>query len=406
MSDDTLLNSRMRLRDIVSVGSIGLRSRRTRTALTATGIAIGIAALISIFGITEAGNAAAQAEIDALGADLLLVAPGTSVTGEATLPAGSGAVLDAAIPGIEIVSSVYAVEDGKARRNSFIPEAQTGGLAVIAVGPTDVDLLAPINATVAQGRFHDQTTVEVPTAVIGSLAARRLGITDLTRQPVIDITGHSFQVIGILDELKEFNADFNRNVIIGLPVAQQLFDAGDNPTAIYLQVPPEQIEQIRNVVPDQADPENPNEVAVSRPTEALQARAIIEDTFRQLLVAVAGITGLVGAIGVANVMVISALERRGEIGLRRSLGATKGHIALQFLVESMLLSTLGGVIGSIIGLIVTVAWSRLQGWSVLLPWDVVFFGIAGAAVVGAVAGLYPAWRASQMDPAEAVRPAG
>lgn len=375
-----------------------------RTLLTAIGIAIGIASLLAIFGITDAGNRAAQADIDALGADLLLVQPGQGVTEAATLSPDAPARLDTHIPAIEYTAAVYSPGDANARRSELIPEAETGGIAVLAIGPDDTDLLEPLNATVALGRFHDAASVQVPTVVLGSLAAQRLGVTDLSTRPAIDISGTRFDVIGVMAELTEFNADFNRNAIIGLPVAQELYGAEDTPISIYLQVPPAQIESVRNVIPRQADPDDES-VVVSRPTEALEAKEVIEDTFRNLVLGLGGIAALVGAIGVANVMVISVLERRGEIGLRRSLGATKLHIALQFLIESVLLTVLGGVLGVALGIGVTVAWTRVQGWDLLIPWDVAGAALGGAALVGALAGLYPAWRAARMDPAEAVRPA-
>lgn len=396
--------SRLRLRDLLGVGSIGLRGRPVRTLLTAVGIAIGIASLLAIFGITDAGNRSAQEEIDALGADLLLIQPGQGVTEAATLSPHAPGMLDTHIPAIEYTAAVYAPGDANARRSGFIPEAQTGGISVIAIGPDDTDLMEPLNATLAFGRFHDPASVQVPTVVLGSLAAQRLGVSTLAARPAVDISGTRFDVIGVLNELSEFNTDFNRNAIIGLPVAQELFGAEDNPAAIYLQVPPAFIDQVRAVVPRQADPDNEAAV-VSRPTEALQAKEVIEDTFKNLVLGLGGIAALVGAIGVANVMVISVLERRGEIGLRRSLGATKGHIALQFLVESVLLTVLGGLLGVGLGIAVTVAWTRVQGWSLLIPWDVAVAALAGAAAVGALAGLYPAWRAARMDPADAVRPA-
>ena len=398
------LRSRLRLRDVFSQALLGLTSRKLRTALTALGISIGIASLISIQGITEANQADARAEIDALGSDFLFITPGTGVTEEAELLPYAPAMLDTHLPDLEFVAALYPV-DGRARRNELVPEVETGGITVSALTASDLDLLEPVNGSVAFGRFHDTTSVEIPSVVLGSLAAERLGIRHLVGHPTINISGTNFAVIGVLNEFETLNTDLNRTTFIGLDVAAKLFETPDNPSAIYAQVRPERLDDVRDRIPAQANPAAPGQVAVSRPTEALQIREVIDETFARILQALALIVLAVGGIGIANIMVISVIERRGEIGLRRSLGATRRHIASQFIVESMLLSLLGGLLGVGIGVAIVVGYARYKDFVVIIPWFWLSVGVGAAFALGALAGLYPAWRASRLDPAEAVRPA-
>lgn len=394
----------MRLIDVVSQAVRGLTSRKLRTALTALGISIGIASLISIQGITEANQADARAEIDALGSDFLFITPGTGVTEEAELLSYAPAMLDTHLSPVEYVAALYPV-DARARRNALIPEVQTGGVTVSAVTAADLDLLEPVNGSVAFGRFHDPTSVEVPAVVLGSLAAERLGIRHLTGHPTINISGADFSVIGVLNEFETLNTDLNRTAIIGLTVATKLFETPDTPGAIYAQVRPELLDDVRELIPAQANPAAPGEVAVSRPTEALEIREVIDETFARILQALAIIVLAVGGIGIANIMVISVIERRGEIGLRRSLGATRKHIASQFIIESTVLSLLGGLLGVAIGVSIVVGYARYKDFEIIIPWFWLSIGVGAAFALGALAGLYPAWRASRLDPAEAVRPA-
>lgn len=398
------LRSRLRLVDVVAQAVRGLTSRKLRTALTALGISIGIASLISIQGITEANQADAKAEIDALGSDFLFITPGTGIGEEAELLPYASAMLETHLDELEFVAALYPV-DARARRNELIPDVQTGGVTVSALTAADLDLLEPVNGSVSFGRFHDATSVEVPSVVLGSLAAERLGIRHLVGHPTINISGNEFAVIGVLDEFELLNTDLNRTAIIGLEVAETLFETPDNPSAIYAQVLPEDLDEARDLIPAQANPAAPGEVAVSRPTEALEIREVIDETFARILQALALIVLAVGGIGIANIMVISVIERRGEIGLRRSLGATRKHIASQFILESTVLSLLGGLLGVAIGVAIVFGYASYKDFEAIIPWFWLSIGVAAAFALGAIAGLYPAWRASRLDPAEAVRPA-
>ena len=394
--------SKLQLSDILRLSALGFRMRPGRAILTAIGIAIGIASLMAILGISEAGRNNARAEIDALGTDFLLVQPGFSLGGSSDLPAQSTSAIDAHIPEVEAVAATYAV-DARVRRNEFIPRVNTGGIRVIGVTATDLDLLDTTHGTLASGRFLSSADLRLPMTVLGALTARRLGIlaTDLGR--AIAVSGFHFIVVGVLEPYERLNTSFNTTAIIGLPVAMDLFEANDSPAAIYVRVRPEHLEDVRDVLPYQIHPESPASVAVSKPSDALEARQIIDDTLRSLLIGLGGIGALIGAIGIANVMVMSVMERRGEIGVRRALGATKLQILAQFLVESVLLALSGGILGLTLGIGATVLYSRSRDWEVAIPLELIGLGLGLVAVLGALAGIYPAIRAARVAPASAVR---
>jgi putative ABC transport system permease protein len=174
-------------------------------------------------------------------------------------------------------------------------------------------------------------------------------------------------------------------------------------STLYVRTDPAQVDAVRNVLPATANPENPDQVEVSRPSDALEAREAAESTLTNLFLGLGAVALLVGGVGIANVMVISVLERRGEIGLRRALGATRGHISVQFLGESLLLAAIGGVGGVLLGIAVTAMWATIQGWGILIPPIAIVGGVMAALLIGAIAGLYPATRAARVSPTEALR---
>ncbi len=395
---DPAHRSRLLLTDALTTGTHGLRSRRGRTFLTAIGIAIGIASMVAVLGISSSSRADLIAEIDELGTNLLQVRPGSDVLGEgAKLPEEAPAMIRRIGP-VDNASSVSTL-DTDVRRNRFVEN--TNGLDVLATEP---QLLTTLDAAISHGRFLDAGTATLPTVVLGSVAAERLGIIDLRGGPTVEIAGRIFAVIGILHPLP-LNPDIDRSVLIGNVAAEQFLGAEIIPTAIYLRADPDAVEAVRRVLSRTVNPANPNEVEVSRPSDALEARARVDENLQNLLLGLGGVALLVGGVGIANVMIISVLERRGEIGLRRSLGATRRHVAVQFVLESASLATLGGLIGSGLGAAVTYAYAEQQGWRVDIPIAALGAGVVAALVLGAFAGLYPALRAARLDPADAVRPA-
>ncbi|MYB08699.1 MAG: ABC transporter permease [Acidimicrobiia bacterium] len=396
--------SRLRSRDAVSLGTLGLRTRKGRTAMAAIGIAIGVASLIALVGIINSGEADAQRDLLEQGIDVLELTPGTSFAEDPELLPDAAAAIDTHMRGlVEVVASIRRVP-ATLRKTDLIPEVETGGIRLFAVEEADLDLLIPLRGGVAAGRFHDAATVHVPTVVLGSDTAGVLGFDELYANPTVHISGHEFAVIGILDPFTiSQGLTLNRAALIGFSVAEKLYDADANPERIWVQADLDVIEQVRELLPRQANPEAPGEVAVS--SLDLEAREIISENFESLLSLLVVVIIVVGAIGVGNIMLISVLERRGEIGVRRALGAKKSHIAVQFLIESVLLTLFGGLMGIVLGLAVVAVATQVLDWPFTIEFSFITIGLAVTVGVGLVAGMYPSWRASRMDPAEAVRPA-
>jgi putative ABC transport system permease protein len=391
--------SRLRPADAIAVGSIGLRTRRLRSGLSALGIAIGIASMVAVLGLSASSQAQLLATIDRLGTNLLTVRPGESLFGDsATLPRAATARL-AATPGVLRAAAVYALSDATVRRTAYVDEADTGGIAVEAA---DVTLLRTLGGTMASGRFLTAATERFPTVVLGAVAARRLGLDSAVGRPQVFLGGRYYTVVGIMRPLA-LAGEIDRAALVGYPVAHRLFDLDPNPSTVYLRAQTDRVVAVQAIAGATANPEHPEEVQVSRPSDALQARAAAKGTFTSLLLALGAVALLVGGVGIANVMVISVIERRSEIGLRRALGATRRHISLQFLIESLLLAVLGGVAGCVAGAAVTVLVSASRGQPAVVPPLAVGGGLGAALLIGAVAGLYPAVRASRLSPTEALR---
>jgi putative ABC transport system permease protein len=394
-----LAPSRLLAADVLRVGGVGLRMRRLRATLSALGIAIGIAAMVGVLGISESSKSDLMATLDRLGTNLLRVAPGQTIFGEEAklLPEEAEPMIDRIGP-VESVSAVEQV-DATVRRTNFISEDETGGISVAAA---DLDLLTTLGATMGTGNYLDAAKARYPTVVLGSKAAERLGI-DRTGVSVW-LGGQWFTVVGILDPV-ELAPDLDSAALIGLPIAKELFEAEGSASSIFVRSNPDDIDDVLRVLGATANPEHPEEVEATRPSDALEARAAAKTAFTSLFLGLGAVALLVGGVGIANVMVISVLERRSEIGLRRALGATQGHIRLQFLTESFLLAGLGGAAGVVLGIVVTAVYAAQRGWDVVVPWYVPAGGVVAALAIGAVAGLYPAMRAARLAPTEALRTA-
>jgi putative ABC transport system permease protein len=397
----TELRSRLPAADVLRVASVGLRTRPLRAALSALGVAIGIAAMVAVLGISDSSRAGLVAELNRLGTNLLTVAPGQTFLG-ATAELPEPAVRDLRnLPSVRSAAGVSTVS-ASVRRNQFIEAAETGGITVEAA---DEGLLATLGGSVVRGRFLDSANGRYPMVVLGAVAAQRLGVDRLSvgGAPVqVYLGGAWFTVAGVLGPLP-LAPEIERAALIGYPIAARLFGTTRHASTVYVRADPERVREAAALLAGAADPQNPEQTQVSRPSDALQARADAQSTLTAVFLGLGAVALLVSGVGIANVMVISVLERRGEVGLRRALGARALHIAEQFLGESVLLSLLGGFAGIALGAGTTAAYAATQGWSVVVPATAVAGGVGVSLLLGALAGVYPALRAARLAPATALR---
>jgi putative ABC transport system permease protein len=394
-----LQSARLPPRELFGAALQGLRTRRLRAALSALGIAIGIGAMVAVVGVSASSQAQLLAEIDALGTNLLTATPGTTFAGNTEiLPASSVPM----VAGMRFVSNdvaVYQVSDATVLRTPYVPAQETGGIGVDAAGD---NLPAVMGVSMAAGHFLDTVSARYPEVVLGAQAATVLQIETVGGHVEVYL-GHTwFNVVGILKPVL-LDSSLDATAFISLPVAERLFRVTPNPSEIYLRANVDHVRAVANLLAPTADPQNASGVDVSRPSDALEARAAAKGQFTTLLLGLGAVALLVGAIGIANIMVISVLERRGEIGLRRALGATRRHVSLQFLTESALLAALGSVVGLGLGAGATEVYSIAQNQPFVVPLYALVAAPASGLVIGALAGLYPAGKAARLSPTEALR---
>jgi putative ABC transport system permease protein len=390
--------SRLRPRDVLRVGGAGLRARPLRVVLSALGIAIGIAAMIAVVGISTSSRADLDRQLAALGTNLLTVGPGQNLFGEKShLPDEAIGMIERIGP-VESATPTGRVTGAKVYRSDRIPATQSGGIAVLAARS---DLGATVGATVASGTFLNEATARYPAVVLGSGAADRLGVGAAGVEQRVYLGGTWFTVVGVLHPVP-LAPELDSAALVGWPVAESALGFDGYATTVYTRTEEDAVSDVQAVLARSANPEAPNEVEVSRPSDALAAKQATETTLNGLLLGLGAVALLVGGVGVANTMVISVLERRAEIGLRRSLGATRGQVRVQFLAESLLLSALGGAGGVLLGVLVTALYATYQGWPSVVPAWASGGGVAATMVIGVTAGLYPAIRASRLSPTEAL----
>jgi putative ABC transport system permease protein len=387
--------ARLGPQDIVRLGGTGLRTRPLRIFLSALGIAIGVAAMIAVVGISGSGRAEVDRRLDALGTNLLRVAPGDSLDGtEAKLPHEAVAMIGR-IPPVQQVAATGAT-GAHIYRNDHIAIGRTGSLEVLAA---DRHLLPAVGGHVRRGRWLDSATEQYPAVVLGSTAALRLDVyTPGTR---VWLGDRWFSLVGVLDPVP-LAPELDSAALVGWPAARTYLRFDGHPSTVYVRSEDSQIADVRAVLPATAYPEKPGQVQISRPSDALAAREATESALTGLLLGLGGVALLVGGVGVGNTMVISVLERRPEIGLRRALGATRGQIRTQFVTESLLLSLIGGLGGTVLGTAITAAYALSRDWPTVVPVWASAAGIGCTLVIGMIAGLYPAVRASRLSPTEAL----
>ena len=390
--------SHLRAADTWPLALLGLASRPARAALSALGVALGIATMVAVLGISSSSRAQLVAQIDALGTNLLTVAPGQSFDGQTvTLPSAAPAMV--ARIGPVIGASAIGDVNAEVYRNNRISPANTNAITVYTA---DTSLLRTLQGQLARGTFLDAATARYPAVVLGPDAAAALGIDRADGTVQVWLGNRWFSVIGILRPLP-LAPELDRTALIGYPVAERLLHATSAPVEIYVRANPASIAAVASVLPATADPAAPQDVSVANPVAALTARADAASAFQGLFLALGAVALLVGGIGIANVMVIAVLERRSEIGLRRALGARRLHVAVQFAAEATLLAGCGGVAGAVLGGFSTTVYAAARHWDAVVPVPVLLAAVAVALLVGAAAGLYPALRAARLVPAKALR---
>jgi putative ABC transport system permease protein len=390
--------SRLSGRDLLRVGSLGLRSRRVRALLSALGIGIGIAAIVGVLGISQSSKTGVLNELGRLGNLLTVQASSTAFGQQTELPVTAEGMVSRIGP-VTNVTEIGALNNTYVYRTPYVPSIDTNGISLTA---TDAALPSTLGATVAHGTFLNAATAHFPAVVLGAEAAILLGIDNLTHPTQIWIGGHWFTVVGILDPV-QLVSQMDSTAFIGFPIAEQYFSFDSHPTELFLRAVYTQVGAVAAVLPETVNPANPTTVAWTEPADILKAELVTKSAYSGLFLGLGAVALLVGGVGIANVMVISVLERRSEIGLRRALGGRRRHVAEQFLAEALLLAVFGGVAGTIIGLVATAIYARSQGWSVQIPVVALYGGVGAALVIGAVAGLYPSMRAARMSPTEALR---
>ena len=397
MSSTTMRPGRSHLRptDVLRLAGTGLRARPMRAFLSALGIAIGIAAMIAVVGVSTSSRAQLTAQLESLGTNMLTLTPGSDLTGaEVKFPTDAVGRVDK-IDGVRQSSSTSLVK-ASVYRSSLSDKAATGGISALVAEPGLLDVVA---GEVDKGDWLNPATSSYPSTVLGAAAARRLGVVEPGTQ--VWLGGTSFTVVGILKP-SVLAPELDNAALIGAPVAEKLFGYAGNPTTIYERSADEAVERVRGLLGPTISPQAPGAVKISRPSDALAAKNAADQAFTSLLTGVGSIALIVGGIGVANTMIISVLERRREIGLRRALGAMRSHILIQFLAEALLLAGLGGALGCVIGVGVTAGVAAANGWPFSLPALIILAGLGVTVLIGAVAGLYPAVRAARTPPTAAL----
>jgi putative ABC transport system permease protein len=388
---------KLRPTDLVRLSTVGIRTRKLRAGLSALGIAIGVAAIVAVLGLSSSASAGLLNEIAALGTNLLVVQNGQNLFGQTAELSPVAPAMIGRIGGVTQVEETGSVT-GDVYRSPLIPTIDTNAIGIDAAS---LGLLSTVGTTVARGSYLNAATAQEPVAVLGAAAAQYLGIDRVFSGERIWLDNMWFYVAGILNP-DVLVPNMDTSVLVGFRSAEHYLGFNGNPSAIYVRAQTSQVDSVDDLLAATANPQSPNDVDVSEPSAALVAQADAKGAFDDLFLGLGAVALLVGAVGVANIMIISVLERRSEIGLRRALGATKGHIRIQFLSEAVLLALIGGAVGVGAGALSTAIYASTKHELLVIPALAWGGGIGAAVLIGAIAGLWPALRAARMSPTQAL----
>jgi putative ABC transport system permease protein len=404
--DDRRAASRLRLRDLGSEVLAGLLQRPGRSALTLLGTVLGIGAFVAIVGLSQTASGQIGKQFNALGATQVIVSDsGAAHSQQPTLdfPADASARADR-IHGVIGSGVWWQVPLTRAAVTSLPGTSQGGlGLPVTAVSP---GLLTASGARLASGvllnQFYEAHRQDV--AVIGRTAAAQLHISNLQNTPAIFIGGQAFTVVGIIAADPRL-AQLNFGVAIPASVALHLWGppsaGGAAQMLIHTRIGAARV--VAAQAPVAIRPDDPRLLSAAAPPDLAHLQHTVTTNLNSLFLALAGISLVVGAVGIANTTLVAVLERAGEIGLRRALGARPRHVGIQFLAESTALGLFGGLVGASLGVAAVLAVTVEHRWTALLDPRIVLAAPIAGGVIGLLAGIYPALRASAMEPVEALR---
>lgn len=409
MTGDRIVRSRFSPRDLITEAAVGMLARPGRTVLTVLGTVLGIAALVSTLGLAKTAGNQIVTRFDALAATSVTVenrTQGFSFSGtqqESHIPWDAEDRL-ARLNGV-VAAGTQSLVDTNSELTRSVPINDPLGQSKFSI---DVYAASPglfdaIGATIQTGRFYDEGHNErqEPVAVLGPGAARRLNVSRVDQQPAIFVGDTTLVVVGILDDTQREPVLLDA-IIIPNGTARHLFNLAA-PAEVQIRTEIGAAQLIGQQAAIALSPNDPSLLRVTVPPEPRAVKEQVESDVNTLFLVLGAVALLVGAIGIANVTLVSVLERVGEIGLRRAVGATRRHIAAQFLAESAAMGLVGGLIGASIGVLVIVAVSATRQWTpVLDAWVPLAAPLVGAAT-GLIAGLYPSWRAASLEPIDALR---
>jgi putative ABC transport system permease protein len=400
---------RFGLRDLLAEAAAGIGARPGRLLLTILGTVLGIASVVVTVGLAQTASGQINKQFDAVAATQALAKPETSSswTGSertlGTLPWDAPARAER-LAGVEAAGTFSTIDIGDAEITAVPVHDPSAARApspdVIATSPEALDA---IGGRVVQGRYfdagHDARADRV--VVLGVNAAQRLGVVRVDRQPSIFIGDRAYQVIGIVDDV------VRRTDVLGgvlMPEGTARADFGlSAPDELHLNLAVGAGPVVAGQLATALDPNAPETIDVKTPPATSKVQASVQADVNQIFLALGGVALLIGGVGIANVTLLSVLERVGEIGLRRALGATRRDIGTQFMVESVVVGLLGGMLGAALGVAVVVGVSAAQEWTPILDLRMVGVSALAGGFIGLLAGLYPSLKAASIEPIAALR---